>query len=105
MQNEHATAAGGHCERDLYAELDELVAAEVAELRPSRVRAEPRPPLDTAEPQREEPVEAALERLAQRLQRHPDRELLLERLRTATLGTAPGVVEESAGAPAGAPSE
>jgi hypothetical protein len=85
MRSEPSATARHGAGHDLDAELDRLVAAEVAELTPP-----PAPPAPA-----EEPIEAALQRLGERLRGHPEREALLERLRAVTLG------ESAAGAPAG----
>ena len=60
----------GHADDAIEAELDQLVADELAAAAPPRI---------------EEPIEQALARVAARLRKHPDREALLERLHRETL--------------------
>jgi hypothetical protein len=76
----------GHAGDAIEAELDQLVADELAAAAPPRI---------------EEPIEQEIARVAARLRKHPDREALLERLRREALN-AP-VQEPNAGADGGAP--
>ena len=70
MRSAANTIVNGYAGDALEAELDQLVAEELAAAAPPRI---------------EEPIEQAVARLAARLRGHPDREILLERLRRETL--------------------
>jgi hypothetical protein len=97
MPSEHRTVARLDIDSNPDAELDELVAAEMAELRPA-LRVGAAPPSERGELPVEEPIDSALERLAQRLHIHPERAHLLDRLRVAVLGEENKILEAPAAA-------
>jgi hypothetical protein len=94
MSSEHASTAPIRAERDPDAELDALVAAELAEL---KSRSRPAVTPAAAVPAFER-IEAVLDRLVQMLRGHPERGALIERLRVATLADTPAAAEASMGA-------